>query len=97
MGHLHTEKYNIFGEEIEWEFQVSVASTSLDLIAAIKHDIAWYGKGIRGYNKRIIMGCLNDITLGWRDGVESLNPKKLPPQNRSATTSSCSPSDKLYG
>ena len=74
----HAEKFNIFGEEIEWEFQVRVASTSLDLIAAIQHGVHCYGKGIRGYDKRIIiMGCLNDITLVWRECVESLKPREF--------------------
>ena len=45
-GQIHTEKFNIFGEEIEWQFEVKVAATSLDLVAAIKHDVEWYGKGI---------------------------------------------------
>ena len=69
LEYLHSEKFNIFGEEIVWEFNVQVATTSLDIIDAIQHDVDRCGKGIRGYNKRIIiMGCLNDIALSWRDG-----------------------------
>ena len=52
-GEFHYERFNIYGEEIEWQFQIKVGATTLDLIEMLKHDVRCNG-GVANYHKRVI-------------------------------------------
>ena len=76
-GDLHYERFNIYGQELTWEFEIKTGATTIDLIKMLKHDVDAHG-GISRYHKRvIIIGALNELAFGARDQNDPLRPHEL--------------------
>ena len=98
LGDLHYERFNIYGQEIVWQFQIQVGATTTDLIDKLKHDVKCHG-GIANYKKRVIfMGSLNELAIGEREiRGNHCDPKNFRQHSPPVTTLNSLTSERSHG